>query len=287
MQKVLVDQPPAPKMPAPLFQGRLHFVVVSRFEYLGGGPFEVPALPGDHLSVTLSGANVMERRLDGRTERGAIGPGDVTLVPRGASSSWHPRSGPSAALHLLIPPDLWRSVGEAADLPPGATELRPDFATPDAFIEQVGRALLTEAHSEWFGGRLYAQTLEQSLAMHLLRHYSALGGPPADDAPRPAGRFRRSLEYIEAHLADDLSLETLAACEGLSPYHFARAFKRAVGQPPHGYVVVRRVRRAQELLARTRLPLAQVAAEVGFANQAHLNRHFKRLVGLTPRQYRA
>jgi AraC family transcriptional regulator len=73
----------------------------------------------------------------------------------------------------------------------------------------------------------------------------------------------------------------------VSPYHFARLFKHSTGLPPHQYVIACRVERAKELLReRDRLPLADVAAEVGFSSQSHFTRHFKRLVGVTPRRFR-
>ena len=82
-------------------------------------------------------------------------------------------------------------------------------------------------------------------------------------------------------------MEQMAGVARLSVYHFARQFKHATGLPPHRYVILRRVERARELLqARAELSLAEVAAEVGFSDQSQLTHHFKRLVGLTPGQFR-
>ena len=79
----------------------------------------------------------------------------------------------------------------------------------------------------------------------------------------------------------------MAAVARLSPYHFARQFKAATGLPPHQYVIARRVERAKELLqAGTDLSLAEVAAHAGFSDQSQFCRHFKRLVGVTPGQFR-
>jgi AraC family transcriptional regulator len=93
--------------------------------------------------------------------------------------------------------------------------------------------------------------------------------------------------YIEEHLDAGLSLEQLAAAAHLSVYHFARQFKAAIGLPPHQYVINRRVERARQLLqAGTDLSLAEVAAGAGFSDQSQLTHHFKRLVGVTPGQFR-
>ena len=83
-----------------------------------------------------------------------------------------------------------------------------------------------------------------------------------------------------------MCLDHLAALAHMSPYHFARLFKKSTGLPPHQYVIARRVERAKELLRdRDPLPLAEVAAETGFSSQSHFTRHFKRFVGVTPRQF--
>lgn len=82
------------------------------------------------------------------------------------------------------------------------------------------------------------------------------------------------------NLADELSLKTLATLEGLSPCHFARMFKDAHGQPPQQYIITHRVAGARHLPDTTRPLLSQVAMETGFANQSHLTRHFKRMIGV-------
>jgi AraC family transcriptional regulator len=95
------------------------------------------------------------------------------------------------------------------------------------------------------------------------------------------------VEYIEEHLDAGPTLAQLAAVVGLNTYHFARQFKAATGLPPHQYVIARRVERAKQLLqAGTDLSLAEVALSAGFSDQSQFSRHFKRLVGVTPRRFR-
>jgi AraC family transcriptional regulator len=79
----------------------------------------------------------------------------------------------------------------------------------------------------------------------------------------------------------------MAAAAHLSPYHFARQFKAATGLPPHQYVIARRVERAQQFLRDdSDVPLAEVAAAAGFSDQSQFSHHFKRLIGVTPGQFR-
>jgi AraC family transcriptional regulator len=121
-----------------------------------------------------------------------------------------------------------------------------------------------------------------------LRHPA--GDGEAVRAPRgglPGRKLRAVLDYIHQHLDDELRLRDLAAVAHLSPCHFARRFKASTGLPPRRYVIVRRVERAQQLLrGGDDLSLAQVAARSGFCDQGHFTRHFKRLVGVTPKRFR-
>lgn len=92
--------------------------------------------------------------------------------------------------------------------------------------------------------------------------------------------------YLEAHCAENLSLEQLASIANLSPFYLIRAFRRQVGMPPHGYLNQVRLDRARQLLAQGQ-PIASVAQLTGFSDQSHLTRQFKRMLGVTPGQYQA
>ena len=102
----------------------------------------------------------------------------------------------------------------------------------------------------------------------------------------PGAALARARDYLAEHCSENVSLTRLAAIVGLDPFALLRGFSRAYGVPPHAWLLQERVRRARSLLRTGRLP-ADVAAEVGFADQSHLTRHFKRIVGMTPGRYRA
>jgi AraC-like DNA-binding protein len=110
--------------------------------------------------------------------------------------------------------------------------------------------------------------------------------PPQARGGLPPGAARRVREYVEGHLSESVDLAALAAIAGLSVYHFARAFKQSAGVTPHHYLVKRRIERAQEMLARTELPLPEIALTTGFSDQSHLARHFRQMLGVTPGQFR-
>ncbi len=112
-----------------------------------------------------------------------------------------------------------------------------------------------------------------------------------DPAPQargglPPAAMRRVREYVESHLSEHIDLAGLAAIAGLSVFHFAREFKHSAGVTPHHYLVQKRIERAQDMLARTDLTLSEIAIAAGFSDQSHLARHFRQMLGRTPREFR-
>jgi AraC-like DNA-binding protein len=146
--------------------------------------------------------------------------------------------------------------------------------------------LLRSAHraAEW-GDQLASSTLLTTALAQLLSAHAAAGpasGPgPVKKAPDAVGAVR---DLLADRLVDPPTLAELATLTGLSQFAVLRAFRAATGLPPHAYLNQLRVRRARRLLD-DGLPAAEVAAEIGFADQAHLTRHFKRVVGVPPAAY--
>jgi len=111
--------------------------------------------------------------------------------------------------------------------------------------------------------------------------------PEAVERPLAQQHLRRVIDHIEGLLGkSDLSVEELAAIANLSPYHFSRAFKLATGVAPHRFVLERRIQRARLHLADGSDTLAGIAYATGFSSQAHFSSMFRRLTGMTPREYR-
>lgn len=123
--------------------------------------------------------------------------------------------------------------------------------------------------------------------VHLRPRISTLANLPIPITPKsygglPPATVNRIREYNDSHLHERIALETLAEIAQLSVYHFARAFRESVGMPPHAYIVRRRIERAQRLLRSTDLSLSEIALKVGFTDQSHFSRHFRRLTGMSP-----
>ena len=224
-----------------------------------------------------------ERSIDGRFKVEQVHPGDIVVLPAGVGqrSRWNAAG---EFMNLVFETAaLGRSLDEAAD--DTTFELMPHFATQDLLVLQLGLSLRRVLQSG--GDRLYAESLTTTLAVHLLQTY-ATRRPQlktySDGLARP--QLQRVVDYIHSHLDADLSLETLSTLAGMSAHYFAQLFKQSTGAAPHQYVIRCRVEQAKTLLAQPDLSIADIAYRVGFAHQSHLNRHFKRLVGTTPGQWR-
>jgi transcriptional regulator GlxA family with amidase domain len=110
--------------------------------------------------------------------------------------------------------------------------------------------------------------------------------PAARPSPQPSASIQKVVLFMQQHLVEPMSLGQLAQIANLNLLQFTTAFRREIGMPPYRYLSHLRIRVAKELLEKG-MPAALVAAEAGFFDQAHMYRHFKRVCGITPGQYRA
>jgi AraC family transcriptional regulator len=246
-----------------------------------------PGLTHHLVVLYLRPPDRMSFRAEGLVRHEPPAPGSLVVIPAGAPARVRWR-GPRESVYVLLGPRLFaRVAAEACDLDLGRVTLPVAYDLSHPPIRAAMLALQAELTSGGAGGRLLAQSLGNVLAVHLLRQFAApgqAGARPGGGLPRK--KLRAVLEYIEEHLDGALTLDDLAAVAHLSRFHFARLFKHSTGLPPHQYVVARRVERAKGLLrGGGGLALADVAAEVGFACQSHLTRHFQRLVGVTPGRF--
>ncbi len=269
-------------------------VAVWRLRHMGGvevvrgvaTPHSAPRHFHEELEIGLKQGGGWEVHHRGAWH--AVAPGTLVLTPPGdVHMARSPGGAADAVFHgLRLDADLLRRA--ATDIA-GRPRRAPDFATP-LVRDREARLLLLRLVSALEEGSA-ASPLEQesrlqdALGHLILRH----GAERRALAPQPAGAehgaVRRARQYLEEHAEGAVTLAELARVAGLSASHLCWAFGAAVGMPPHAYQTQIRVARAKALLVAGRLPLAQVAAEVGFASQSHLTRHFARLVGVTPGRY--
>ena len=159
----------------------------------------------------------------------------------------------------------------------------------DARLGRLARDLAEELREEAAGQELVVGALVEQALVQLLRRYANLRRSAHLELSR-AGlvdrRIRLAVELMQAHLHRDLALEEIASAAHLSPFHFARLFKKLTGATPHAYLASLRAARAQQLLAETDLPVTEVGARVGYMSSSHFARAFRQATGLSPRAYR-
>jgi AraC-like DNA-binding protein len=131
---------------------------------------------------------------------------------------------------------------------------------------------------------LYGDTLSIALLLALSR-LSTSKAPPIKRGQLAPWQIRRVTEYFTAHLADDIQLQSVSDLVKLSRSYFSRAFKMSTGLAPHQWLLEARITKAKQLLLGSNLALAQIAVDIGFADQAHFTRTFGRVAGQSPRAW--
>lgn len=240
--------------------------------------YEIPSLDDPLLSVHLGGTPRIRLGDGARWSRRGSVPGTVNFLPdRGSRTSWL-ANGAVVAVTM--------SVGSRSPMREAISAVRRELevGVPDALtvalMQSMTAALATGGDAD-LEGRRYLDSLSETLLLHLAR----AGGRPRLPGP-PASPVLRIADYIERHCTEDLRVEMLAAEAGLSPAYFSELFRKTVGMPPHRYLLQARIERAREALSLTSLDLASIALELGFSSQSHLTAVFRKIVGMTPAEYR-
>lgn len=153
-------------------------------------------------------------------------------------------------------------------------------------VAQLLALIEAELRRPSLGSRLMIDGLLRAIAGLLASRDTAMLAAPCERIYLSPPKLRRVIDFIEAHLHDSIGLDDLAAAAGLSANHFLRVFKLATGETPYHFLRARRLERARALLADNTMPLAELALECGFANQAHFTAAFSREQGISPGRYR-
>jgi AraC family transcriptional regulator len=254
-------------------------------------PLQANERPIRHPSLIyhLSRPTQVTRKIEGAaSETALIGPRRICLTPGEASTIWG-HSGHPEILQVYLRQSIYEAaVTEIYGCDSSGAELVPRFAVLDPLLEQLAIAITNALRDGAAEDGLYIDTIAQMMAVHLARSHSSRSRPVRllPTKPLAGWKMRRVIEYIEDNLEGDLSLQAMAAEVDISPLYLARAFKSAVGQSPHQYVLARRIERAKELLRNTDLPVVDVALSSGFSSQSHLSHWFIRQVGVSPAVYR-
>ncbi|MCU0565662.1 MAG: AraC family transcriptional regulator [Oculatellaceae cyanobacterium Prado106] len=248
------------------------------------------AMPKQALSVAFTPHDRVVWSVDqGKKQTTALPAGTVFLYAD-RELIWHHRAKSSEFINLTLDPAILQQIAADSGLP-AETGFDHRVMFQDATVVHVAQLLRAEVLNGGLAGNLYVESLRNLLAVHLLRNYSPVNSPAIAPTSSPSSALdfltlKRLKDYIEDHLAEELAIETLAELVPMSQFHFARAFKSVMGEPPHRYVLQRRIERAKVLLSATRLSVAEIAYQVGFSNQSHFTAQFRKTVGATPKQFR-
>ena len=262
-------------------------------DYVVHGEIEIPEhYSKQHTIVIATEVNApiySERRMDEQFATEQLTNGGVCFCPANVSH-WtysRPEQGEKdRAIVITLEPSLFTSsLPESVN--PNTVELIPHFTQPDPLIHQIGLALKAELELNPHKSRFYAESMSVALSAHLLQRYSS-DKPLIPDCSGGLSKYqlRRAIDYIQAHSTENIPLEATAREVGITRFYFCRLFKQSTGITPHQYLIKYRIDRAKVLLKERKLSIIDVAFEVGFSNQSHFTKHFKRLTGTTPKVYR-
>jgi AraC family transcriptional regulator len=235
----------------------------------------------NHVVVLHGSPVTLEWNDENSSQTIQINAGQISLHPANVPYSVRTQNGGEFISVSLDPQFLACAAAEFGALQ--HIELTPRQGHDDPLIRELLISLKTEAAKAGDANSQFAESLATMLAVRLVRDYSAASAPvgsPGNGLSK--AQLHRVLEFVQEHLAVNISLRQLAGVADLSPFHFARQFKRSTGVAPHEYVTRCRVERARSLLLQPFASLRDIASQVGFCDQSHLARHFKRLYGITP-----
>ena len=240
-------------------------------------------LPKHTICILLRDCQTERRVNGGRLHRNHARRGEMIVYPA-TSEHWVRWQEQAEFLLLFLEPDLLAQATQELASRGLIEVIASEQERDDPLMLQIALALKAEIDDGMVASSsLYAESLANTLEAHLLRHYTIWKPAPQEPVEKhAAATMRHVVEYIHDNLGQHLTLAELSLVAGMSPYHFARTFKRATGVTPHRYVLTARVEQAKNLLLKGKLTLAEIASQVGFFDQSHFTRSFKQLVGVTP-----
>jgi AraC family transcriptional regulator len=211
--------------------------------------------------------------------------GNLCITPAGQpiSAIWNK---PLDNMGITLEPDFVNRTAAENGFA-GGFEFAEIYKQSDPLIQHLGLTLLAEADSATPSGRLFTDSLIQTLTLHLLTNYGTSTAKTSVSGGLSGYNLRRVKEFIDANLDADLSLAEISAVADLSQFHFARAFRRSTGLTPQQFLMQQRIERAKELLARNDLPIVEISLRTGFKNQSHFTSLFRKFTHLTPKTWRS
>lgn len=261
-------------------------ILVEQFQHPAGEG--KTCYSGDHsicLSLAPRPVRLLQTQGD-RTHTGLYGKGDFCIVP--AQMPLFARWESDDRLQIRITSHFIQQVAtETLNRNSDQLELLPEFRKRDPQMEAIAMLLIAELNQNQLGSKLYIDSLTNVLAVHLLRQYTTFKPClSVYEGGLPQRQLVQVLEYIHAHLSQDIKLTDLAKLLAMSQFHFSHLFKQSLGISPYQYLLQQRIEWAKQLLKKTERSIMDIALECGFNSHSHLSKQFRQFTGTTPGMYR-
>ncbi|SAK64463.1 AraC family transcriptional regulator [Caballeronia glebae] len=276
------------RSPNPVLQP--HRLSMSRWLHHGQSPLEVSNDGNGALhciSLNLKCASLIFRHAGRKLLHGRVPAGVVQITAPATRVSALFESAMDV-LHLFVPQHALAECHEDLFHRPHAGDIVLDDPKliRDPALERLGQALAVCKTEGAALGSVFIESMSLAIVSRLVaRHFSTPVARGRELSALPQWRINRVSEFVDSHLAENISLADIASSTGLTRMHFAAQFRRATGMRPHEYLLQKRIERAQELLRASRHSVLDVALCCGFRSQAHFTTVFKRLVGATPKHW--
>jgi len=240
-----------------------------------------------YFALAVSSPATWKASSGNKTEQIKADPGEVWLNPPNTPFT-HEVNEPCFFIILLVDEtELYRNFTEK--LPSRKLAFLNQYNVNDPALAGMINLFYEEAKNESRNGKAYIDTLKKLISAYFIKNYS-------DYQDIISGNRSTILsdemvdsvnEYIQSHLYDDISIDSLAFNTGLSRFYFLREFKKATGITPYQYILKFKLEKAVELLLKSDKPIIEIALNLGFTDQSHFTRTFTARYGISPKRYKS
>ncbi|WP_166365794.1 helix-turn-helix transcriptional regulator [Pseudomonas akapageensis] len=259
-------------------------ITARRHQHPPSGYIQPPPLAAHFIVIHLDTPGDLGVKLNGQWLRGHSQPGQISIMSANQENAWEWTSAIDS-LHVCLDPQVLKRI--ARDIDMAGFELVDGIGLENKAIYNIGLGLLDELRGEKLGSRAYVEALTQTFCLELLRsHCNLHPDEPDERLALSPHKLKAALDFVEGHLAQNISVEDIAAAARTSHFHFAHTFRQAMGVSPYHYLLQRRIERAKVLLRETDAPISEVALATGFSSQSHFTACFHRTSQETPKRFR-